>query len=293
MILQAVTVLGESGAASNALRAAAASASVGIAGAVLSVFVVLRRWAYLGDGIAHAGFGGIGTAVLLSIAFPALNNGTAIYFIATLFSLATALAVASISRRSAVSGDAAIGIFVAATLAWGFIAFGIHAHLGRGGPGGWEDYLLGNINGISSAATALAVAVSAAIVLTVIALHRQIILYCFDPTLAEITGVPVGFVHYLLILLVALVIIIGMRLSGNLLVPALLVLPGAAGLRASRSMRVVMAIAIVASVVATVVGLLISRRWQYIAPGPAMVGILFIEFLIAHFAGLGAKSRQD
>jgi ABC-type Mn2+/Zn2+ transport system permease subunit len=293
MILHAAAILGDSSAASDAFRAVAASASVGIAGAVLSVFVVLRRWAYLGDGIAHAGFGGIGTAVLLSIAFPALNNGTAIYLIATVFSLATALAVASISRRRAVSGDAAIGIFVAATLAWGFIAFGIHAHLGRGGPGGWEDYLLGNINGISSAATALAVAVSAGIVITVFALHRQIILYCFDPTLAEITGVPVGFVHYLLILLVALVIIIGMRLSGNLLVPALLVLPGAAGLRVSRSMRVVMAVAIVASVIATVAGLVVSRRWEYISPGPAMVSVLFLEFLVAHFAGAGSKSGRD
>ncbi|HEY1922416.1 MAG TPA: metal ABC transporter permease [Tepidisphaeraceae bacterium] len=293
MILQAAIILGDSSAASDMLRSALASASVGIAGAVLSVFVVLRRWAYLGDGIAHAGFGGIGTAVLLSIAFPALNNGTAIYLIATLFSLATAIAVASISRRRAVSGDAAIGIFVAATLAWGFIAFGIHAHLGRGGPGGWEDYLLGNINGISNAATALAVAVSAGIVLTVFALHRQIILYCFDPTLAEITGVPVGFVHYLLILLVAMVIIIGMRLSGNLLVPALLVLPGAAGLRVSRSMRVVIAVAIVASVIATLAGLAISRRWEFISPGPAMVSVLFLEFLAAHFAGAGAKSQQD
>ncbi|MGD0541653.1 MAG: metal ABC transporter permease [Tepidisphaeraceae bacterium] len=293
MMVQAVAILGDSSAGLDMLRAATASASVGVAGAVLSVFVVLRRWAYLGDGIAHAGFGGIGTAVLLSIAFPSLNNGPAIYLIATVFSLATALAVASISRRRAVSGDAAIGIFVAATLAWGFIAFGIHAHLGRGGPGGWEDYLLGSARGMSSAAAALAVALSAGIVLTVLALHRQIVLYCFDPELAQVTGVPVGLVHYLLILLVALVIIVGMRLSGNLLVPALLVLPGAAGLRVSRSMRVVMAVAIVASVAATVGGTAISRRWEFIAPGPAMVGVLFLEFLAAHFAGGRAKSQYD
>ena len=293
MIVQAAAILGDFGAGSDLLRSVAASASVGVAGAVLSVFVVLRRWAYLGDGIAHAGFGGIGTAVLLSIAFPALNNGPAIYLIATIFSLATALAVASISRRNAVTGDAAIGIFVAATLAWGFIAFAIHAHLGRGGPGGWEDYLLGNATGMSSAAAALAVAVSAGIVIVVAALHRQIILYCFDPVLAQVTGVPVGFVHYLLILLVALVIIIGMRLSGNLLVPALLVLPGAAGLRVSSSMRVVMGVAIVASVVATLAGMAVSRHWQFIAPGPAIVGVLFLEFLTVHFAGGRAKSQQD
>jgi ABC-type Mn2+/Zn2+ transport system permease subunit len=146
---------------------------------------------------------------------------------------------------------------------------------------------------MSSAAAALAVAISAGIVIVVAALHRQIILYCFDPVLAQVTGVPVGFVHYLLILLVALVIIVGMRLSGNLLVPALLVLPGAAGLRVSSSMRVVMAVAIVASVVATLAGMAVSRHWQFIAPGPAIVGVLFLEFLTVHFAGGRAKSQQD
>lgn len=293
MMAQMVGIPADSSIWPDLLRAGLASASVGVAGAVLSVFVVLRRWAYLGDGIAHAGFGGIGTAVLLTIAFPVLNNGTAIFLIGAAFALATAVAVASISRHRAVSGDAAIGIFVAATLAWGFIAFGIHAHLGRGGPSSWEDYLLGNASRMSNADVMLAVGFSAAVVLIVLALQKQIVLYCFDPVLAQVTGVPAGFVHYLLILLVAIVIIMGMRLSGNLLVPALLVLPGAAGLRVSRRMRVVMTVAVIASVVASLVGLAISRRWEFIAPGPAIVGVLFLEFLAAHFSGGRAGSDQD
>jgi ABC-type Mn2+/Zn2+ transport system permease subunit len=275
------------------IRAGVASAAIGIAGAVLSVFVVLRRWAYLGDGIAHAGFGGIGTALLLSIAYPALNNGPAIYLIAAVFSLATALAVAWISRRRAVSGDAAIGIFVAATLAWGFIAFAIHAHLGRGGTAGWEDYLLGSASLVSPATAALSVAVSLGIVATVAAMRRQILLYCFDPVLAQVSGVPVGFVHYLLILLVALVIIAGMRLSGNLLVPALLVLPGAAGLAVSRRIALVMLVAIFTSVVATLVGLAVARRWEFISPGPAIVGTLFLEFTVVHLLGGSGKSETS
>ena len=73
---------------------AARLASMGIAAAVLSVFVVLRRWAYMGEGISHAGFGGVGTALLLSITFPVLNNQAAIYCIASVFALATALTIA-------------------------------------------------------------------------------------------------------------------------------------------------------------------------------------------------------
>ncbi|MGA2443744.1 MAG: metal ABC transporter permease [Tepidisphaeraceae bacterium] len=267
---------------SNTIRVAVASASVGVAGAVLSPFVVLRRWAYLGDGIAHAAFGGIGTAVLLAIAFPALNNGGAIFLIGAGFALATAWAVGWISRRRAVSGDAAVGIFVAAALAWGFIAFGIHAHLGRGSTMGWEVYLLGNVNRLTPAAMMLAAGVCAAILLVVGVLRRQIVLYCFDPTLAEVSGVPVGLVHYLLILLVAVVIIAGMQLAGNLLVAGLLVLPGAAGLAVSRRMTVVMAVAVGANVVATLAGIAVSRCWPFIAPGPAIVAVLFLEFLVAY-----------
>lgn len=268
----------------DTIRLAIASASVGVAGAVLSVFVVLRRWAYLGDGIAHSGFGGIGTAVLLAIAFPALNTGAAIFLIGAAFAMGTAMAIASISRRRAVSGDAAVGIFAAATLAWGLIAFGIHQHLGRGTSAGWESYLLGDVYRMSPAATLLAAAVAAGIVMTTIVLRRQIILYCFDPTLAEVTGVPVAMIHYLLIGLVAVVIIAGMRLAGNLLVPALLVLPGAAGLAVSRRMNVVMFVAVASNIVATVAGIAVSRCWSFIAPGPAIVGGLFLIFLVAYFA---------
>src|SRR5258705_533033 len=45
------------------------AASIGLACAALSVFVILRRWAFIGEGIAHAGFGGAGTAgVLMCVA---------------------------------------------------------------------------------------------------------------------------------------------------------------------------------------------------------------------------------
>jgi ABC-type Mn2+/Zn2+ transport system permease subunit len=181
-----------------------------------------------------------------------------------------------------VSGDAAVGIFSGAALAWGMIAYSIHDHLGRGGTAGWEFYLLGNITLMTPAATALAAGISGAIVVIVAALRRQILLYCFDPTLAEVTGVPVGLVHYLLIFMLSLVIIAGMRLAGNLLVPALLVLPGAAGLAVSRNIRTVMGIAIGTNIVATVLGVAVTWKWGFIAPGPAIVGILFLEFLVAY-----------
>jgi ABC-type Mn2+/Zn2+ transport system permease subunit len=289
MMIHPIAMLADADVLANTLRVAAATAALGVAAAVLSVFVVLRHWAYLGEGIAHAGFGGVGTAVLLAIAVPTLNDGTVIFVIGAGFALATALGVAWISRRRAVSGDSAVGIFVAAALAWGFIAFAIDRHLGRGGANGWENYLIGNVNMLPSAMTALAGALAAAILVVIRVLRRQIVLYCFDPTLAEVTGVRAGFVHYLLILLVGLVIIATMQVVGMLLVSALLVLPGAAGLAVSRRLKTVIAIAIASNLIATVVGIAINWHWRFIDSGPAIVGVLFLEFLVAYLLRPGLK----
>src|SRR4029450_11740027 len=93
--------------------------------AVLSVLVVLRRWAFIGEGIAHAGFGGAGTAWALSLLFPAaawLHHSAAIQAIAVLFFLAVALAIGFVPRHGDVDVNTAIGIFLVASLAWGFVA---------------------------------------------------------------------------------------------------------------------------------------------------------------------------
>ena len=83
--------------ASWEIHAGVASVAFGVAGAVLSVFVVLRRWAFMGEGISHAGLSGVGTALLISIYLPALNNEMGIYLFAAGFALATSMAVAWVS----------------------------------------------------------------------------------------------------------------------------------------------------------------------------------------------------
>src|SRR5690349_20355517 len=101
--------------------------ALGVACAVLSILVVLRRWAFIGEGVSHAGFGGVGTAWLLSLAIPFLGGEGAPYCVAIVFCLAMALVIGWVSRRDRVNADAAIGIVLVASLAWGFIALAIYA----------------------------------------------------------------------------------------------------------------------------------------------------------------------
>jgi ABC-type Mn2+/Zn2+ transport system permease subunit len=259
--------------------------AMGVACSVLSVFVVLRRWAFIGEGIAHAGFGGAGTAWLLALLFPSatfLLHPAGIYAVAVVFCVLTAVAIGWVSREERVRTDSAIGIFLVASLAWGFIASGVYtqAHTGQPPPE-WDAYLMGRLRQLPAEFTVAAVVVCAAVLSVVIMLKKEIVFYCFDPYLAEVSGVRVRFIHYLLIVLVTVTIVLGLRMMGSVLVTALLVLPGATALLVSRNMKVVVALAVGVGLFGAIAGPLINEKWRFIKEGPAIVMVLVAFFLVA------------
>jgi ABC-type Mn2+/Zn2+ transport system permease subunit len=260
------------------------ASAIGVACAVLSVIVVIRRWAFIGEGISHAGFGGIGTAWLLSLVFPAMHGDIAVYAVAVVFCVGTALAIGLLSRRGRVSSDAAIGIFLFGTLAWGFVALAIYNRR-SGGSIDWERYLLGDLRVATPQATISALALATAVLVTVFSLRKEIMAYCFDPMLAQVSGVRSSAIHYLLMVLLAIVVVIGMGIAGNLLIPALLVLPGATALLLGRQMGVVLMISMAVSLVAVGAGLASHALWPAMPIGPAIVLALFVEFMVAYLAG--------
>jgi ABC-type Mn2+/Zn2+ transport system permease subunit len=269
-------------------RALFTTAAMCTACAVLSVIVVLRRWAFIGEGISHAGFGGIGTGWLLSLVFPALGRPGAVYAAAILFCLAMAVCIGYVTRerteREAFGPDSAIGIFLVASLAWGFMALAIYnRRVPTGSAESWERYLFGSISHVSTDAMLAGVAVSAAVVFAVASVFKEIVYYAFDPLMAQVSGVRVGAIHYLLMLLLAMTIVIGMRIAGNVLVTALLVLPGATALLLSRRLGAVMTISVIVGVTGGVGGLMVNRAlWPFLPSGPAMVMVLFVEFVAAY-----------
>src|SRR6185437_5651663 len=105
-----------------------ATAALSIACAVLSVVVVARSWAFIGEGISHSGFGGAGLAWILMLLAPRLTNQPwLIDATIVVFCIGAAVAIGYLSHGNRVTGDAAIGIFLVASLAFGFLADGIFA----------------------------------------------------------------------------------------------------------------------------------------------------------------------
>jgi ABC-type Mn2+/Zn2+ transport system permease subunit len=253
---------------------------------VLSVFVVSRRWAFIGEGISHSGFGGAGTVWLLALAFPALGAMWAVYAGVVVACLATGAGIAYFSRArigaaQRTSTDAVIGIFLVASVAWGLLAQQVYRKSRGAAPAGFDDFFLGDTTGLSPQFALAAALVCAAVVAVVVLLGKEIVYYCFDPAMAAASGVPAGLVHYLLILLVTLTIVVGARVAGSILVTALLVLPGAtAGLLSDR-LRTTLAAAVGVGLLGAAGGTLVRLRWPFVPTGPAIVLVMFAAFVSA------------
>jgi ABC-type Mn2+/Zn2+ transport system permease subunit len=259
-----------------------ASVALSIACAVLSVFVVSRRWAFIGEGISHSGFGGAGTAWMLMLLFPSLKWPMLPEICVITFCVFTGLAIAYLSNHRRINSDAAIGIFMVASLAWGFLAADLyrsHAHIE---PIGFADFLFGQMTSMSTRYATSVIMLSAAVVILLGAFWKEILFCSFDADMARASGVRSGLIHYLLMLLVTLTIVLGIRIAGSVLVTALLVLPGATALLISQRLRTVFIIAIaIASAGAS--GGVIAHYYNHAVPtGPAIVLMMFWEFMVCY-----------
>jgi len=259
--------------------------SVTIACAVLSGFVVARRWAFVGEGIGHSGFGGAGTAWLLACAFPLLDDPNIPYIFVVVFALAAAAGIAYLSRPGsrfgALSGDAAVGVFLVGSVAWGFVGQRVYVYVRQVEPAGFTSLFFGEPAVVSPQYAFSSVMVAAAVVIAVFSLRKEMLAYCIDPMLAHTSGVRSAFIHYLLVGLIALVIVIGVNVVGTLLVTALLILPGVTAGKITTTLRAHTAVCVAVAIIGALGGSLIHLKLPFFPTGPAVVLIMIALFLCA------------
>ncbi|MBX3351868.1 MAG: metal ABC transporter permease [Phycisphaeraceae bacterium] len=263
-------------------------AGLAIAGlcAALSVFVVIKRMAFIGQGVSHAAFGGVGLAAFLGLGAAATFGATAA------FCVASAIGVAYLSRNRETRADTIIGIFLVASMALGAMLLALRArNPGAGAPPSWEGLLFGSIITVSRADAAIACAVAAASLGVVWCTRRRLLFWAFDETGAQSAGVRTGAVRVLMLTLLAVAIVTAMKLAGVILATALLVLPGAIALRLSRRLGAVFVVSGVAAVLGVALGLVLSFELD-LPPGASIVGVLTLLYAASWAAGVRGVSAS-
>jgi len=264
-------------------RAIAAGLLIAVACALLGVFVVQRRLSFLGDGLAHAAFGGMGIGAFVIVTSGLVHQAAGILrnplWFAVPFALLTGLAIAWTRDRTRLSSDTAIGVFFAVSVALGVLFFSRippDVNLGVN----VMDLLFGSILSVREAELAVIAVTTGVAVAALAAAWGPLGYATFDDELARTDGVPTRALEYGLFALAAVVIAVSAVVVGVILMAAYLVIPAAAARLWARSLISMTAFAVVIGVVTTLAGVLASYLLD-VPTGAAIILAQAATFLAA------------
>ena len=238
-----------------------------IACGTVGVYVVVKRIVFISGGIAHAAFGGIGLGYFLGLN-PVLG--------VIPFSIASALSMGIVSRRTKIPEDTAIGILWATGMALGIILVALT-------PGYAPDlfgYLFGSILTVSRSDIMLMLLLDAIIIGVVALYHHEFEAICFDEEYATAIGLHTERLYLLLLCLIALTVVALIRVVGVILVIALLTMPAAISRRFSARMHGMIVRSVALSAILTFCGLLLAYLFN-LPSGATIVLVSACVFILS------------
>jgi len=213
--------------------------------AFLGSFLVLRKLSMIGDGLAHVSFATVALALLLS-ASPLLVS-------IPLVTLAS-FAILSLNERTGMHGDAAIGLVSSFAIASGVLI----ASLAQGFNVDLMSFLFGSILVIGHTDVVISLVLAALIIGTVLLFFNQLFAVTYDEDFARVSGLNTRLINYLIAMLTAMTIALGIRVVGTMLISSLIVFPTVTALQVGKGFKSTIAIAAVISVLCVVLGVFAS-----------------------------------
>lgn len=254
------------------LRALLVVAASGIAGALLSCWLVHMGWSLMGDAVSHAVLPGVVIAAMTGIPF-AVG--------ALLAALVAVALIGAVRESGTVREDAAMGIVFTALFSLGLVLiarFPTQQDL--------HSILFGSVLGVPDAVLIQVLLVSAFTVIVLLAFRRDLIMVAFDRLHAHTLGLRTGALTALLLATLATATVAGVQSVGVILVVATLIIPGATAQLLANTMRGMMVLAVVVALIGGVTGLYVGY-YADLPPGPVVVLTQAVLFTAAQLFAPG------
>lgn len=253
-------------------RALLAVVLLGVLAGVVGVAVVLRRLAFYGDALTHTVFPGIVIAHLL---------GQSLFLGALVLALLSAVLLTGISARRRVTQDAALAIVLTAFFSVGVVLVSRQESFASD----LTQFLFGHLLTVRETDLLRTAAVGAVVLLTLVALRKELLLRAFDPDGAAAMGYRLPVLDVVLNACIALVVVAALQAVGTMLVLAFLIVPAAAARLVTDRLGAMIAVSCTIGVVGGWLGLVASYEASItydvrLAAGAAVVLALVAGFLV-------------
>lgn len=234
---------------------------------LIGVSLVLRRKAMIGDGLSHVGFGAFAIATVIGV-MP-LQMALPIVILA-------AILILQVNQKSKVDADALIAMLSAGALAVGTLVIsvvnGVNTDI--------NNYLFGSILALDDFDVVAGVIFSLVVILFFIVKYHEIFAMTFDENFAKSIGLKTEQLNTIFAILCAVVVVLGMRLVGALLISSLIIFPTVTAMQVVKSFKAVVFTSVLVSVFCMVMGIIFS---YFVATPTGATIVIFnvMAFLIA------------
>ena len=229
----------------------------------IGTYIVTRRLVFISGGITHASFGGIGLGVFSGIN-PVIS--------AMVFAVLSACGVQWLSQRGDVREDSAIAVFWTFGMSVGIIC----CFLTPGFMPDLPSFLFGSILTIGKADLWLLAGLSIVVTAIFTLFYRSILSVSFDNCFARSQHLPVTFIEYMMMALIAMTIVSTLRMVGIVLAISLLTIPQMTANLFTYSFKRMIGISIVIGWADCLSGLAIS----YALNVPSGASIIFVSIIL-------------
>ncbi|MDO8495803.1 MAG: metal ABC transporter permease [bacterium] len=237
---------------SNLLSAISVGALVGLASGYLGSLMVLRRMSLVGDALSHVALPGLALGLMFSFnpflgAFGALILATVLIWV--------------IENQTKLPTETLVGIFFTLSLAIGLLITPEPELL---------EALFGDISKTGATEAILAGALSLVAILAGHHIYHKLILGTISEDLAKSVRIPTKKMDFIFLVLVSLIVALGIKVVGTLLMGALVIIPAAAAKNFSKNLRAYANFSALFGLASAVLGIIIAYFTSF-PPGPMVV----------------------
>jgi iron/zinc/copper transport system permease protein len=261
------------------------SVMVGIICGIVGCFIILRGMALMGDAISHAVLPGVAISYMLGISF---------FFGAVITGVLTAIGIGYVSQNSRIKHDMAIGIMFTSMFAVGIVIITMMKSSAD-----LYHILFGNVLAVRMSDMWTTLGIGVLVIGLVVLFYKELLVSTFDPTMAQSYGLPNKWIHYALMAVLTMVTVASLQTVGIVLVVAMLITPAATAYLLTNKLSVMIYLAAILGVIASVFGLYFSFTYN-LASGATIVLVSAFLFTLAFFfspsQGLiwkGLKARKN
>ncbi|PHR54305.1 MAG: zinc ABC transporter permease [Arcobacter sp.] len=240
---------------------------IAILASVSGSFIVLRRYAMLTETLAHVALVGVAIGMV---------TGQNPIWVAVVVSVLSAWLIEYLRSYLGLYSDSILAIFLSGSLALAVVIVSVAGSFNAS----LFSYLFGSILSVTNEDLIVMLVFGSLSMAVLIGFFKEFYFIAFDEEVAQVSGLKVKLLNFVLVTIIAVIIALSIRVVGTLLIGALMVIPTISALRYRLGFSKTILLSLLFSITAVLIGMTLSYNLA-LPSGATIVLVILVIFVIS------------